>query len=147
MKRWQRNTLRTGGALALLGLLALVAAHVLLDPEKLKALAREKAQAAWSRELSVGALELGFFPVPWIRADDVSFANPGWASERRFFHAERHFSACAQHGLRRCGKNDGLRRGRGQRLQHRCVGWLRSLRRRSRGERENRYGHEGSPLV
>jgi uncharacterized protein involved in outer membrane biogenesis len=89
MKRWQRNTLAGVAALAVLLLLALVAAHILVDPEKLKTLAREKAEAAWSRELSLGAIELGFFPVPRIEARDVAFANPPWASEPQFFRAER----------------------------------------------------------
>lgn len=89
MKTWHKHTLRTLAALAVLGVLALVAAHLLVNPEKLKALAREKAQAAWSREMAIGDLELGFFPLPWIEARDVTIANPPWAQEREFFRAER----------------------------------------------------------
>jgi len=50
MKTWHKMTLRTLGALVVLLLLAAVASRVLVNPEKLKALAREKAQSAWSRE-------------------------------------------------------------------------------------------------
>lgn len=89
MKTWHRNSLFTLGALAVLGIAALVAAHLLVNPEKLKEIARAKAQAAWSRELAIGDVELGFFPVPWIEARDVAIANPAWAQDRQFFRAER----------------------------------------------------------
>ena len=89
MKTWHKMTLRTLGALVVLLLLAAVASRVLVNPEKLKALAREKAQSAWSRDLTIGQLEFGFLPAPWLQADDVSFANPPWAGERHFFHADR----------------------------------------------------------
>jgi uncharacterized protein involved in outer membrane biogenesis len=89
MKTWQRTALRTAGALVALLVLAFIAARVLVNPEKLKAVAIEKARATWSRDLAIGALELGFFPVPWIQADNVTFANPEWATERHFFHADR----------------------------------------------------------
>jgi uncharacterized protein involved in outer membrane biogenesis len=89
MKRWHRITIGTAlGIVVLLGL-ALVAAHVLVNPEKIKALAREKAQAAWSRDLSIGGLEMSFFPLPSIEARDVAFANPAWASERELLRADR----------------------------------------------------------
>lgn len=89
MKTWHRTTLRIAGSLVVLAIIALVAARVLVDPEKLKALAREKAQANWSRELTIGDLDVGFFPLPWMEATNVDFANPGWASEPRLFHADR----------------------------------------------------------
>lgn len=89
MKTWHRTTLRIAGSLVVLGIIALIAARVLVDPAKLKALAVAKAQANWSRELAIGELDMGFFPLPWIEATNVDFANPDWASERRLFHADR----------------------------------------------------------
>lgn len=89
MKPWQRRTLYSVGAAAALLMLAALAAHLLIDPEKLKNLAREKAQAAYSRDLQIGNLELGLFPLPWIAATDVTFGNAPWAKERYLFRANR----------------------------------------------------------
>ncbi|HET7401233.1 MAG TPA: AsmA family protein [Usitatibacter sp.] len=89
MSTWQKTALRIAAALAVLGVVAAIAIHLLVDPEKLKALAREKAQANWSRDIAIGSLDLGFFPVPWLEARDVSFSNPPWASERHLFQAQR----------------------------------------------------------
>jgi AsmA family protein len=89
MSTWQKTALRIAGALGVLVVVAAVAIHVLVDPEKLKALAQEKAQANWSRDLTIGSLDLGFFPVPWLEAHDVRFSNPPWASERHAFQAQR----------------------------------------------------------
>jgi Uncharacterized protein involved in outer membrane biogenesis len=89
MKPWQRRTFYSVAAAAILLMLASLAAHLLIDPEKLKALAREKAQAAYSRELRIGTLELGLFPLPWVAATDVTFANASWAKQPNLFRADR----------------------------------------------------------
>lgn len=89
IKPWQRRALYSVGSAAVLLMLAVVAAHLLIDPDKLKALAREKAQAAYSRDLQIGKVELGLFPLPFIAATEVTFANAPWAKERYLFRADR----------------------------------------------------------
>jgi uncharacterized protein involved in outer membrane biogenesis len=89
MKPRHKYTLYTLAAILALGAAAAIAVRVLVDPGKLKALAQEKARANWSRDLTIASLDFGFFPVPWIEARGVDFANPPWASERHFFHADR----------------------------------------------------------
>jgi len=71
MSTWQKTALRIAAALGVLGVVAAIAIHLLVDPEKLKALAHDKARASWSRDLTIGSLDLGFFPVPWLEAHDV----------------------------------------------------------------------------
>jgi len=89
MSTWQKTALRIAAALGVLGVVAAIAIHLLVDPEKLKALAHDKARASWSRDLTIGSLDLGFFPVPWLEAHDVQFSNPQWAGERHLFQAQR----------------------------------------------------------
>lgn len=89
MKPWHKAALRTAGAVVALIVIAVVALHILVDPEHLKAVAREKAQAVWSRDLTIGSLDFGFWPVPWLEARDVAFSNPPWAPERHSFQARR----------------------------------------------------------
>lgn len=89
MKPWHKAALRIAGAIVVLLVVAVVALRILVDPERLKSVAREKAQAAWSRDMSIGSLELGFWPLPWLEARDVAFANPPWAQERHLFQARR----------------------------------------------------------
>jgi uncharacterized protein involved in outer membrane biogenesis len=74
MTTWRR--VAAGGALALAATVAAlaVAVHALVDPERLKSLARDKARAAWSRELSVGDVSLRLFPLPSVDARDVSLS-------------------------------------------------------------------------
>jgi hypothetical protein len=63
-------------ALALVALVAALALalHALVDPERVKSVAREKARAAWGRELTLGDASVGLFPVPSISAADVSLS-------------------------------------------------------------------------
>ncbi|MGE5094604.1 MAG: AsmA family protein [Betaproteobacteria bacterium] len=89
MKPWHKTALRSAGVLVLVLVTAAVALRILVEPERLKSVARDKAQAAYSRDLAMGSLEFGFWPVPWLEATDVSFSNAKWASERHLFQARR----------------------------------------------------------
>ncbi|HZZ92916.1 MAG TPA: AsmA family protein [Usitatibacter sp.] len=74
MTTWRRVAM--GGALALAAAAAAlaIAVHALVDPAHLKSLARDKARAAWSRDLEAGDVSLRLFPVPSIDARDVSLS-------------------------------------------------------------------------
>jgi uncharacterized protein involved in outer membrane biogenesis len=78
-----------GGAILLVALAAALALHALVDPERLGEIAREKAESAWGRELTVGDVSLDLWPVPMLRAENVALSNPEWAAEPHFLHAER----------------------------------------------------------
>jgi uncharacterized protein involved in outer membrane biogenesis len=75
MKPWRRYALGLAAALALLGRGAAIALHALVDPERLKQLAREKARAAWSRDLTIGDMSLSLLPLPSLHASDVGVAD------------------------------------------------------------------------
>lgn len=82
-------------ALWILGIAALVvlggalALHALVDPDRLKRLARDKAQAAWSRDLSIGGISLELFPLPALSATEIALANPSWSKRPNLLTAER----------------------------------------------------------
>ena len=77
------------GALACTLLLASLALHWFFNKKHLNALAAERAQAMWSRELSIGDLSLHLLPYPALRAAKVSLSNPQWAHQRTLLEAER----------------------------------------------------------
>lgn len=85
---WRRITAWAALAAALLVLAAAWALHALVDPERLKKAARDRALAAWERELLLGDVHLDLLPVPSLRANKVSFANPGWAREPHLLQAD-----------------------------------------------------------
>lgn len=85
---WRRVALGSAAAAAILALVATLVARNLTDPGRIKRLAQEKARAAWSRELAVGAVEFDFFPLPALRAQDLVLANPAWARGRPFIMAK-----------------------------------------------------------
>lgn len=89
MIRRRKAALWTIGGLIVAILLGALALHALIDQERLKTLARDKAQAAWSRELTIGGLSLQFLPLPVIQATDVSLANPSWAHHKNMLQAAR----------------------------------------------------------
>jgi hypothetical protein len=68
--------LRIAGGVAVAGLAIALALHVLVDPERLKKIARDKARAAWSRDLSIGELSLQLWPMPSLQAQDVALSDP-----------------------------------------------------------------------
>jgi uncharacterized protein involved in outer membrane biogenesis len=84
-----RAALRTAGAAALLVLAGALALHALVDPDRLKRVARDKAQAAWSRNLAIGEISLELFPLPALFATDVALGNPSWSKWPNLLTAER----------------------------------------------------------
>lgn len=87
MKSWQKKALWMAGIPVALLLAFMVALPVLFDAEKIKILAQEKAQASWSRELSIGGLSLRLRPFPELHAENVVLANPVWAKNKQLLHA------------------------------------------------------------
>lgn len=75
-------------ALALLLAVAALAAHLLFDGERLKAMARERVAAEWSRELTIDTLSLQLFPVPALRAGGIALSAPAWAHEPQLAAAD-----------------------------------------------------------
>jgi uncharacterized protein involved in outer membrane biogenesis len=73
--RWRRLAMGLAATLALLVVVAAIALHALVDPERLKELAREKARDAWSREITIGDMRLRWLPLPSLHASDVSVAD------------------------------------------------------------------------
>jgi uncharacterized protein involved in outer membrane biogenesis len=88
MKNWRKALAWTGGAILLLALAGAVALHVLVDPERLKEIAREKVQAAWARDLFLGDVSLDLWPVPALHAENVAISNPDWAQEPHLLRAD-----------------------------------------------------------
>ena len=61
---WRKAAWWTLGVSALLVLAVAICLHLLVDPERLKKAARDKALSAWERELLLGDVRFDFFPVP-----------------------------------------------------------------------------------
>jgi uncharacterized protein involved in outer membrane biogenesis len=81
MTGWRRKAAVTAAVLALLLAVAALVAHAMFDGERLKAMAREHARTAWSRELAIDTLSLQLFPVPAVRATGLALSAPAWAHE------------------------------------------------------------------
>jgi hypothetical protein len=71
MQTWRRIAIGSAVALAAAAVALAIAVHALVDPERVKSLAREKARAAWGRELTVGEVSISLLPVPAISARNV----------------------------------------------------------------------------
>lgn len=89
MTSWRRAALGSGGAVAVLALAAAVALHALVDPGRLKEIAREKVQEEWGRDLAVGEASLELLPFPALRAESVALSNAEWAEAPHFLRADR----------------------------------------------------------
>jgi uncharacterized protein involved in outer membrane biogenesis len=85
----RKAALLGGSAILLLALAGAVALHTLVDPERLKELAREKAQEAWGRDLAIGDVSLDLWPVPTLSAENIALSNPDWAQEPHLLRADR----------------------------------------------------------
>jgi AsmA family protein len=85
---WRKVALVAAGLVALLVAAAALALHALVDPERLKRSARDRAHAAWERELLMGDVEFSLFPWPSLRAGRMSLANPSWAKEPHLLQAD-----------------------------------------------------------
>lgn len=88
MTNWRKAAAWTGGAILLAALAGAVVLHVLVDPERLKEAARDKAQAAWGRDLSAGDVSLALWPVPALHAENVALSNAQWAEAPHFARAD-----------------------------------------------------------
>src|SRR5438270_3412042 len=64
MERWRRVAVGSALALAAAAAAAAIAIHVLVDPEHVKSLAREKARAAWGRDLAIAEISIRLLPAP-----------------------------------------------------------------------------------
>lgn len=85
---WRKAALWTVGIAALLMVVAAACLHVLVDPERLKKSALDRAQSAWDRALLVGDVEFRLFPVPSLHATKVSLANPSWGKDPHLLQAD-----------------------------------------------------------
>jgi uncharacterized protein involved in outer membrane biogenesis len=88
MKSWRKAAAWSGGAIVLLALAGAVTLHALVDPERLKESAREKAQAAWGRDLQVGDASLALWPLPALHAEDITLSNAEWAEAPHLLRAD-----------------------------------------------------------
>ena len=85
---WRKAALVSAILVGLLVAAAALALHALVDPQRLKKAARDRALAAWERELLMGDVELTLFPRPSLRAAKVAVANPSWAKEPHLLQAD-----------------------------------------------------------
>src|SRR6187402_390901 len=88
VRGWRRLALGLAAAFALLVIAAAIAVHVLVDPERLKELAREKAREAWSRDLTIGDMSLRWRPLPSLHASDVKVVEAPDDKEPWQLHAD-----------------------------------------------------------
>ena len=79
---WRRAAAWSLGIAALLVVGCALALRVLVDSERLIALAQEKARAQWNRELLIEGVSVRLWPVPSLHASKVVLANPEWAQEK-----------------------------------------------------------------
>ncbi|MGZ5031902.1 MAG: AsmA family protein [Usitatibacter sp.] len=88
MSRLRRWVIGSAGAVAVLGVVGALALHALVDSERLKRVARAKAQAAWSRDLAIGEASLQLWPLPALHAENVTLANPSGSKYPYLLQAE-----------------------------------------------------------
>jgi uncharacterized protein involved in outer membrane biogenesis len=88
MTGWRRKAAVTAAVLALLLAVAALVAHALFDGERLKAMARDRVRADWSRELAIDTLSLRLFPAPALRATGIALSAPAWAHEPQLAAAD-----------------------------------------------------------
>lgn len=89
MKRWRLVALATAAAVAILVIAGAAWVHAMTDPERLKALAREKARETWSRDLAIGDLSLHILPLPTLHARDVTLGDAPGDEDPWHLHADR----------------------------------------------------------
>ena len=88
MAGWRKKAAVTVAALALLLVVAVLIAHAMFDGDHLKAMARERVRADWSRELAIETLSLRLFPAPGVLATGVALSAPSWAHEPQLAAAD-----------------------------------------------------------
>ena len=89
MKPWWRAALWFAAIAALIVIGAAIALHVMVDPERLKAKAREKAREAWGREVAIGDMSLKLLPQPSLHASDVTVGDLAGEKDPWRLHADR----------------------------------------------------------
>ena len=67
----KRAGLWAASALLVLAAAGAIALKLLVDPERLKEIARAKAREAWSRELTMGDIRFQILPLPSLRIRDL----------------------------------------------------------------------------
>lgn len=85
---WRKALVWTAGVVALVAVAAAIALQARVNPERLKKEVRDKARAAFARELLVGDLSLRLWPVPYLHATRVALANPAWARDPHLLEAD-----------------------------------------------------------
>ena len=76
MTPWRKAAIGTVASLAILVLATAVALKVMVDPERLKKVARDKAKQAWSRDLRVGDIRFELWPLPALWVRDLRLDHP-----------------------------------------------------------------------
>ena len=76
-------------AVALIGIAAAIAFNRMTDPDKLRKLAREKALAALSRDVTIGDISLRLLPWPLLSATGVDIADVAGEADPWHLHADK----------------------------------------------------------
>ena len=84
---WRKGLLSVLAAAAVVVGGCAIALHLLVDSDRLVAIAQEKARAQWQRELRAESVGLRLWPVPSLYATRVQLANPDWAQQRSLLTA------------------------------------------------------------
>lgn len=84
MRKWQRWTLGAVAGLAVLLVVASLALQALGDETRLKAIAHDKVQQTWGRDLQVDTLRWQLLPSPRLHASGVTVSNAAWAQDKHF---------------------------------------------------------------
>ena len=88
MTGWRAKAAGTAVAIALLLAVAAGIAHAMFDGDYIKAIARDRVQAAWSRDLAIDTLSLRLFPAPAVRATGVTLSAPSWSQDPQMAAAD-----------------------------------------------------------
>jgi hypothetical protein len=88
MRKWQRWTLWGVAGLALLLVAASLALHSLVDEARLKAIAHDKVQQTWGRELQLKSLRWQLLPSPRLHATGVTVSNAAWARDQHLLEID-----------------------------------------------------------
>ena len=73
----RKIAITAAGAVLLVLVAAFATVKVMIDPERLKQVARDKVRKAWSRELTLADVKLEFTPLPTISAREVELRGKG----------------------------------------------------------------------
>jgi hypothetical protein len=76
VKNWRRTAIYTTGLVVLAGTAVSLALHAVVDPERLKRQARDKAKAELGRDLAIADISLQLLPLPMLFAEQVKLSDP-----------------------------------------------------------------------